>query len=915
MEPVKVLLTADHFVWAMFTTPDGRYVIGREQITARSPGLDMDAAINRRRRYEKVNLSADSFPDGRAYAFLPLDGGVFVFCHYQLSGLEEPPPSRGQHIFAHYIWTTAEQLNHLSWNLLPVFDLFTDIPLTSHLATLEPFALPRLVSQPDERGLNRIAQQSDLSQAVIARLLNQTTTENPIILTPGNSTPQERLAWLCGVALCLPAEIRQTLYFSTAADASGTKAGLFFAVRDDRRAIDWDAPAATPPNGPGRRYAGWAVALARKKPTTFFAEMDSLRDCRLAGAAASLAVRYDLSADFINWKDAHRAPSDTADLDRLGKEINTFWPCLSDVERINEFHVLLLNSIQLDHQPAIEALLQGHYPFLDALGNKELVAGQLSNHLAQGKSNVAATARFLMMWGAGRNVLARFQSELLEAVLRQLPAQAPDSGMAFWRALVESGWQPQRDTTVPHILESMPGLSAAILREVIAIIARFVDSKSLASLEVLLKKNMVGVGRDFPSTIALVEALGRAPAAGRTPGLTLVVGSYGETDNRTWLAATTRMLLGKYPVASFSSRPFLEVLSRVVAEAPADAATRQLLDTLGDHPRALNATGEQDLRSLLKLAVKADSPLALDCLLGLLLKERLDQPIGPATFDLALKVNRRALTQRLATNADAVAAGNFPDLEQWLAFLGKLADGNDAPPEERRTLQACYASAFAAVQAGEQLRDAQALGGILDSAINPPLAEGHERLLWQLTNQVLYSYNLRALASIRDAFAQSDPLRQYYRERVSEICHKLIADTRNGRQWLDFSVRLAQEGCVWESTVIYIYLLLDVTNSDVVVNQYPNQLSAILQSIPADISLEEFGHWVYQTRLWHHQLLDSLSREMSRSPEFAQQLQAKARHAIGDNQKRTWRSRLRENRPDNEREAREFLHRVASIPG
>lgn len=913
MQPIKAPLTAEHFVWAMLTTPDGRYVIGRELITARSPGLDLDAAINRRRQYEKVGLSVDRFPDGQAYAFLPLDNEVFVFCHYRLSGLEEPPPSRGQHIFVHYIWTTGKQLDRLHWNLLPVFDLFTDIPLTSQLATLEPFALPRPASQPDERGLNAIAQQSDLSQAVIARLLNRTKTDEPIILAPGNSKPQQRLAWLCGVALCLPTELRQALYFSTAADPLETKAGLFFAIRDDRRTIDWDTPAVTPANGPGLRYASWAVGMAREKPTVFFAMMDSLRDCRPASTVATPAERYDLSADFMNWKDAHRAPLDTASLDQLAKEIDTFWPCLSDEERLDKFHFLLLDSIRLNHQPAIEALLQGHYTFLDTPENRALIAGQLSNNLAQGTGNLAATARFLMAWGVGRNALAGFQSELLEALLRQLPTQAPDAGMALWQALIEAGWQPRHDTTVSRILESLPGLSAATLREVIAIIARFADSKSLASLTVLCKKKTAdGVSRNFPYTIALAEALSSAPAVDRTPGFALLVGSYGETGNRSWLAATTRMLLGKYPVASFSSRAFLEVVSQVVAEAPADAATRQLLNALGDHPHALNATEEQDLRSLLALAVRADSPLALDCLLGLLLKQRLAQPIGGATFDSVLKVNRRALTRRLATNAASRAGGEFSDPERWLAFLGKLADGNNASPEERRALQACFAAAFAAVQASEQLRNAQALGRMLDSAINPPLTEEYDRLLWQTTNQVLYSYNSRALAAIRDAFTQSDPLRQYYRERVSEMCDKLIANTRNGRQWLDFSLRLCQESCVWESATVYFELLRAAAGEEIAA-QFPSQIEAVINQLVDDISLEDFGKWVHETRQQRHLLLDVLSQTVNRVPDLGQRLRTGINRIalVRGDKERGRRLFSREGKPDYEREAYEFLSHIA----
>lgn len=917
MEAVKTSPTAGHYVWGMFTTSDGHHVAGQEQIIAQSPGVDWDVTSKKRRRFERVGLSVDRFLDGEAYAFMPLDGGEFVFCRYRLSGLEEHT-SRGQHIFAHYIQVTAEQLAQLRWNLLPVFGLFGDIRPTSQLETLEPLPLPSPPSQPERELLDVIRRKSDLTSSVIARLLNRAPDGAPVMLTPGPSELKERLAWLCGVALCLPAEVRQTLYFATAANSLSTKADLFFTTRDDRRAIGWDAAEAAA-DGPGHWYARWAVGVARERPAAFLGEMEALRECHPLGAnAASPAERYDLAADFMSWQGASQIPTNIAGLDQLGQEIAHFWPCLRAEERVDHFYNALAASIRLTHQPAIETLLQKHVKFLREPDRRDRLAWQLSSHLAKNKGEVPATARFFMGWRAsGKGDAASFLGELLEVVLGRLPVLDQDTGVDFWRELVEAGWRPHHATTVPSLLEGMPSLSANNLRQVLAIAARFINDKSLTSLVTLFNKTLDVSRRFFLHTIALVDALAGTAASAKQRGLKLVADSYGEVDDPYWLAETTGRLLEQYPVDSFSESAFLAQLQQVVAQGPAEVPARRLLDTLGHHFSALRATGEQDLRSLLTTAAQADSPLALDCLLGLLSKERLTQPLDQTTFDTVLKVNRRALIQRIVDNENAPAADTFTALEEWLNFLAQLAVDHGASADERRQLQAVYADAFTTVRVRSQLRQAEKLARVLDAAINPPLAEAYARLLWQLTDEVLYTFNHRALVVMRDAFAQSNALHELYRDTVSDLCVDLIAGESDVGPWIDFVARLRQVGCVWESATIYFYLLQE-SGSNELLAQYPDQLEAVLDKIPADFSLEVFGYWVYQAKSRHFSLHDALTREMARRPKAAPQLAAAAKRILddtrGDKDGRRWPISLNRD-PEYKRVAQEFLNATISELG
>ncbi|MDA0245164.1 MAG: hypothetical protein OT477_17245 [Chloroflexi bacterium] len=837
-----------HYIWGMFLLPsDKQYIGGDEKIIAATDDIDT-TLLQKVRQHVRTGLSSLHLKDQQAYGFFPFGDSEYIFCHYQSSKFTERPPSRGEHHFVHYIFVNEMQLDKLHWNLVPIFNLFTEIEPRIEKERLTPLELDTFVSLEDGRiWLDSVRSNIELTQATIIKLLSGLTR---IEITSGPYQALERLNWLCGLIQCLPSEYRRTISFCTLADPiKEISAQIVFPTRSTLSSspIDWKKP--QPFRGDGSIYVTWISEIVQSEsPDRFQNDISTLRLPQEKGESKTLASQFDLAVEFSKWaKNANQLDiTNKDDLIRLTNDILKYRPIFSESEAVEWLGLIITHVIYLTEYDWGGDVLEA-YPQL--LMNRETKRGliqRIVNETLQPNHIIHIAQFFIRLDAFAKKKRFHLLNEFLEDTFLECLKHDVKQGVILWKKLIAVGFM-KGELWATKSLANIEAISKNQVATVIEIVLAYDNIIILPELEKLLNRsNLVS---DYPETSTFLECFQPHAVAGSETILRALVNSYKELKNPHWLLFSTKYVINGLSISALSSQ-FIKFIIDFLKHDTQHQFGKALLDVLASQPKLFYRTSKENLHDLLKLSLSfKNAAFATLCFVSIMEQSTQNDNLKKTLFepyqDKLLSLNPIEVMTQLTKSSPALMKFSFDNLSLWLGFLKNLLKLKDSDFLDIREFIKLYIDTFEVLARKRRYRDVTDLISLTNviTTQNIPFKILSDTLA-RLTDEIVRAYDHLAWIYLSESISSHELLNKEFRKWVEFACSGVPVDETNYMNYLQMLTQLQEANLHWDSGVLTFALLRLFPSEDMVIKATPALSDAIISVSKNNISLTNIGEWL-----------------------------------------------------------------------
>lgn len=542
------------YVYGMLQTQDKKNVYGDLQPIAYSREFSGNL---QRDVYKKVRLglNGELLQESRhAYGFFSLNDNDYIAAHYELMDLTELT-SRGKPVFSEFLHITLSQLQDIDWNLLPIFESFTNI---SYYGQIVEDILPIEIDfHSNGQRLETFHQFPMQVEAILVRYLSSSEKIN-IVSSPHDNNI--RLKILCELFQYLPLKYRKDLSFATLAKENTDSVRVFFTSQAsiNGQIVDWSAP--TIPNLSGIVYTNWLEELVKVSKTGEIKNRISdlllpwkTDHLKTYGDEVDLAVRY---RDWSSNKNIHLKIKVLAQLEQLAKQINEFSCIFKGQEAEDWLSALLIFVMKLTaYDVGAESLSYYMYMIADDKARQKLVKKIVDGIFLQKiEGEVKTLAGFIIYITehgikTNQNVLLDLCQEIL---LQCLVSENHTKALRLWNEVKDIEWASS-PIWFEEALEKLPKtLAKEDFIFLVDDIGCPANRKVFEALRAILKKSHV-LSVHFPENLLFLESLDFEEPQNY---LEHISGSFLEVRSYKWLS--TQIKFGYESFANFSeSLPFL----------------------------------------------------------------------------------------------------------------------------------------------------------------------------------------------------------------------------------------------------------------------------------------------------------------------------------------------------------------------